>query len=70
MSDLDLLTKPERTYASLFANSAAGLDWIARNVARPACRSMAMIDARFVGEFRRRMEGDGLTVDMWEACDE
>lgn len=62
--DIEIITKPGRSHAALFANSIDGEAWIVRNIGRPLCRSMACFDPLFIDEFRAAAVGAGLNVDV------
>src|ERR1700722_106328 len=64
LPDIEIITKSDRSHASLFANSFDGLHWISRNIARPLCASMILFDPRFVNEFRKSANDSGLIVDV------
>lgn len=59
MTDIDIVIKPRRPWASAHANSQAGLDWIRK-------RRLEVFDPRFLDEHLSAVRKAGLRVMVYE----
>jgi hypothetical protein len=64
-SDIDIVTKPGRAWASLHANSEDGRRFIMR-LPNAEASVVTTLPAAFVGEHARKIKGAGLMVRVWE----
>jgi hypothetical protein len=62
MTDLDIITRPTRLFASVYANSEDGKDWIRRRFPAREADSLVTIPSAFVGECAARIARDGLVA--------
>jgi hypothetical protein len=65
MADIDIVTKPGRAWASLYANSPDGRRFIMR-LPNAEASVVTTLPSAFVGEHARKIEGAGLMVKIWE----
>lgn len=59
MTDIDIIIKTQRPWASASANTQDGLDWIRK-------RRLGLFDARFLDEHLSAIRKAGLRVTVYE----
>jgi hypothetical protein len=64
-ADIDIVTKPGRAWATLYANSPDGRRFIMR-LPDAEASVIATFPAVFVGEHAQRIKSAGLMVRVWE----
>ena len=62
MTDLDIITRPGRSWASIHSNTPDGRDWIIRNIGI----NKAMLPSAFVAEYVLRIARDKLRVRVMD----
>lgn len=69
MTDLDIITKPSRLWASIHANTPEGKTWIRRNVGDRESDAAATFPAAFVAEYAVAIARAGLIARIVTAAE-
>jgi hypothetical protein len=67
MTDIDIITRHTRPFASVYANSEDGKDWIMRIFPIREADSLVTIPSAFVGEYVARIARERLSVRVRSA---
>jgi hypothetical protein len=65
MIDIDIITKPSRSWASMHANTADGRTWMAHHIVRAENAVAATFPASFADEHAAAIRRAGLTAAVW-----